>query len=240
MIGVLWAYEGWQFVTYSAGEVINAETKPSARVGDWHGRLDRHLPDRQPGLSRRAGCGGRGRLGSPRCDRRLDGRRPGGGEAGRDHDPDLDLQRGERDRCSPRRASTTRWRATGSSFNAWPKCIRAFRRRPSPIIAGAVWSAILALTGTFEQLLTYVVFIGWIFYALAAASVFVYRRRQPDAARPYRVPGYPLTPCAVHRGGRRPRGEHHRHAARARRRRTRHRPARRAGLPGLASEKREP
>jgi APA family basic amino acid/polyamine antiporter len=62
------------------------------------------------------------------------------------------------------------------------------------VIAGAVWSAILAVTGTFEQLLTYVVFIGWIFYALAAASIFVYRRRMPDAVRPYRVPGYPVTP----------------------------------------------
>ena len=51
-----------------------------------------------------------------------------------------------------------------------------------------------AATGTFEQLLTYVVFAGWIFYALGALAIFVYRRRQPDAVRPYRVPGYPLTP----------------------------------------------
>ncbi|MBA3385760.1 MAG: amino acid permease, partial [Chthoniobacterales bacterium] len=62
------------------------------------------------------------------------------------------------------------------------------------VIAGAVWSAILAVTGTFEQLLTYVIFIGWIFYALAAASIFVYRRRMPEVARSYRVPGYPWTP----------------------------------------------
>ena len=62
------------------------------------------------------------------------------------------------------------------------------------VAAGAAWSIILAATGTFEQLLTYVVFAGWIFYALAAAAVFVYRRREPDAARPYRVPGYPVTP----------------------------------------------
>jgi APA family basic amino acid/polyamine antiporter len=62
------------------------------------------------------------------------------------------------------------------------------------VIAGAIWSAILAVSGTFEQLLTYVVFVGWIFYALAAASIFVYRRRMPDAVRPYRVPGYPVTP----------------------------------------------
>jgi APA family basic amino acid/polyamine antiporter len=62
------------------------------------------------------------------------------------------------------------------------------------IAAGGIWSAVLAASGTFDQLLTYVVFIGWIFYALAAASIFVYRKRLPDAARPYRVPMYPLTP----------------------------------------------
>lgn len=62
------------------------------------------------------------------------------------------------------------------------------------VIACSLWSAILAVTGTFEQLLTYVVFVGWIFYAIAAASVFVYRRREPQAQRPYKVPGYPLTP----------------------------------------------
>ncbi|MGH7751586.1 MAG: APC family permease [Gemmatimonadales bacterium] len=62
------------------------------------------------------------------------------------------------------------------------------------VMASAVWSAVLALSGTFEQLLTYVVFIGWIFYALAAAAVFVYRARRPDAPRPFRTPGYPATP----------------------------------------------
>jgi APA family basic amino acid/polyamine antiporter len=53
---------------------------------------------------------------------------------------------------------------------------------------------LLAAIGSFEQLLTFVVFIGWIFYALAASSLFVYRRREPNAACTYRVPGYPLTP----------------------------------------------
>jgi basic amino acid/polyamine antiporter, APA family len=62
------------------------------------------------------------------------------------------------------------------------------------IAAAGVWSILLAASGTFEQLLTYVVFIGWIFYALAAASIFVYRKREPNAERPYKVPLYPLTP----------------------------------------------
>jgi APA family basic amino acid/polyamine antiporter len=62
------------------------------------------------------------------------------------------------------------------------------------ILATAFWASILAVTGTFEQLLTYVVFVGWSFYALAAASIFVYRKRESTASVRYRVPGYPWTP----------------------------------------------
>jgi len=62
------------------------------------------------------------------------------------------------------------------------------------IAASAAWAALLAVTGSFEQLFTYVVFASWLFAALAAASVFVLRRRRPDAPRPFRVPGYPVTP----------------------------------------------
>lgn len=62
------------------------------------------------------------------------------------------------------------------------------------IVATCAWAMLLAVSGTFEQLLTYVVFTGWIFYALGAATIFVFRQRNPDAPRPFRVPGYPLTP----------------------------------------------
>ena len=62
------------------------------------------------------------------------------------------------------------------------------------IIAGAGWAIILALSGTFDQLYTYTIFTGWIFYGLSAASIFVYRKKWPDRPRPYRVPGYPWTP----------------------------------------------
>ena len=62
------------------------------------------------------------------------------------------------------------------------------------IVASCAWSAVLAATGTFEQLLTYVVFVGWIFYALGAAAVIALRIKQPAAPRPFKVPGYPVTP----------------------------------------------
>jgi basic amino acid/polyamine antiporter, APA family len=63
------------------------------------------------------------------------------------------------------------------------------------VAATALWSCLLAVTGTFEQLLTYVVFVGWAFYALAAATIFVYRRRGTNRSGTYRVPGYPWTPA---------------------------------------------
>jgi APA family basic amino acid/polyamine antiporter len=63
------------------------------------------------------------------------------------------------------------------------------------ILLQSAWAAVLILFwGTFENLISYVVFTDWIFFGLAAASVFIFRRRLPDAARPYRTTGYPLTP----------------------------------------------
>jgi APA family basic amino acid/polyamine antiporter len=58
-----------------------------------------------------------------------------------------------------------------------------------------LWSAFLVLViGGFSQLFTYVIFGGWIFYALAVLSVIALRRREPEMTRPYRVPGYPVVP----------------------------------------------
>ena len=64
------------------------------------------------------------------------------------------------------------------------------------ILLGA-WSLVLLLgtRGRIGDLLSGVVFADWIFFGLGAASVFVLRRKRPDAARPYRVPGYPLVPA---------------------------------------------
>ncbi|HTX17619.1 MAG TPA: amino acid permease [Bacteroidota bacterium] len=59
-----------------------------------------------------------------------------------------------------------------------------------------VWASILTLTGTYDQIFTYVIFAGWIFYALGASAVFVLRRKMADTPRPYVVPGYPYIPIA--------------------------------------------
>ncbi len=62
------------------------------------------------------------------------------------------------------------------------------------ILVVGVWAAILSLSGTFEQLATYVIFGQWIFFGLTAGAVIVLRAKRPDLARPYRTPGYPITP----------------------------------------------
>ncbi len=59
------------------------------------------------------------------------------------------------------------------------------------IITLGVWGAILTLSGTYDQITSYVVFGSWGFYALTALSVIVLRRRMPDAPRPYKAWGYP-------------------------------------------------
>ncbi len=70
-----------------------------------------------------------------------------------------------------------------------------YRTPAFAIIFQSVWVIVLILFwGTFENLISYVVFTDGIFFALAAATLFIFRARQPDAPRPYRTLGYPLTP----------------------------------------------
>ncbi|HEX9751304.1 MAG TPA: amino acid permease [candidate division Zixibacteria bacterium] len=59
----------------------------------------------------------------------------------------------------------------------------------------AVTSAAYCLFGTFEQIIRYFVFVAMIWFVLVVLSVFLLRRRRPDAERPYRVPFYPITPA---------------------------------------------
>jgi basic amino acid/polyamine antiporter, APA family len=69
-----------------------------------------------------------------------------------------------------------------------------YRTPAISLVVQCVWASILTLTGTYDQLFTYVVFAAWIFYALGAAGIFILRRKYPNPNRPYRVPGYPVVP----------------------------------------------
>ena len=68
-------------------------------------------------------------------------------------------------------------------------------KTPNPsLVAQGVWSSILVLISSYEQLFTYAILTSWIFYAMACAGVFVLRKRNPNTPRPYRTWGYPYTP----------------------------------------------
>jgi APA family basic amino acid/polyamine antiporter len=62
------------------------------------------------------------------------------------------------------------------------------------IIGLTVWSSILALSGTYEDLFTYVVFVSVLFSLLGGVALFRLRAARPAAERPYRVIGYPVVP----------------------------------------------
>jgi APA family basic amino acid/polyamine antiporter len=69
-----------------------------------------------------------------------------------------------------------------------------FRTPAAAILTLGIWSAILACAGKFAELIGGVIFIGWIFYGLGAAAIFPLRRASKGRTLPYRVPGYPWTP----------------------------------------------
>jgi APA family basic amino acid/polyamine antiporter len=64
---------------------------------------------------------------------------------------------------------------------------------PALLAQGAV-AALLAASGSYNQLLNYFIFASFVFYGMGAAGVIVLRRREPDMPRPYRCWGYPVLP----------------------------------------------
>ena len=70
------------------------------------------------------------------------------------------------------------------------------RRVPAAgLIVQSIWTALLCLTGSYGQLLNYVIFAALVFYALTTIGLFILRAKRPDAERPYRALGYPVLPA---------------------------------------------
>jgi basic amino acid/polyamine antiporter, APA family len=193
MIGVLWAYEGWQYVTFSAGEAIDPQRIfPRAIVIGTASLIGIYL---LANLGYLAALGVEGVASSDRVAAEAVGAIVGPGSA----------------KLIAAAILVSIFSATNGLTISAPRVYYAMARdglffrtlgevhprfgTPAvSIVAGTAWAMVLAVSGTFEQLLTYVVFVGWIFYGLGAACVFVLRRTRPDADRPFRVPGYPWTP----------------------------------------------
>jgi APA family basic amino acid/polyamine antiporter len=63
------------------------------------------------------------------------------------------------------------------------------------LVVQSIWTAILCLTGTYGQLLNYVIFAALLFYAFTTLGLFMLRKQKPDTPRPYRAVGYPVLPA---------------------------------------------
>lgn len=82
----------------------------------------------------------------------------------------------------------------GLFFKAFGRLSPHSRVPLTSIVLVSIWAALLAASGTFDQLTNMAVLSYAIFWAPVVASVLVLRRKMPDAIRPYRVPGYPFVP----------------------------------------------
>src|SRR6266699_4132697 len=70
-----------------------------------------------------------------------------------------------------------------------------YRTPALALIVQAIWTCVLCLSGTYGQLLNFVIFAAVLFYAVTAVGLFRLRQRRPDIPRPVKAPGYPVLPA---------------------------------------------
>ena len=194
LVATLWAYEGWQYVTFSAGEARNPQrTFPLGIAIGTAGVVVLYL------LANVAYSRALGPL----------------GVAGSNHVA--------ADAMGAAYGPVARWAtvavvevamcsALNSIILTAPRVFFAMARdglffkrladvhprfgTPAfAIVASSVWAMVLTASGTYERLFTYVIGTGWAFYGASALTIFWYRRHRSNVVRPFRVPGYPLTPA---------------------------------------------
>lgn len=83
----------------------------------------------------------------------------------------------------------------GLFFKSTGKLHRKYFTPRNALIVQAIWTCILCVSGTYNDLLNYVIFAVLVFYILTISGLFVLRRKQPQAERPYRAIGYPVLPA---------------------------------------------
>ncbi len=83
----------------------------------------------------------------------------------------------------------------GVFFESLARVSRSTRVPVISLIVQGIWAGVLTLSGSFDQLTDMAIFAFWLFYGLVAAAVFVFRWREPNAERPYKTWGYPVVPA---------------------------------------------
>ena len=197
MIAVLWAYEGWQFGTYSAGEVVEPQ-----KVFPWAFLLGSLI---LIGLYVFAVMGYLVALGPARA-----------AESEAIAATAVDAVLGPwAGKVVALTILISVFSATNSVVLTAPRVFYAmakdnlffkslaqvhprFHTPAAAIVVLCAWSAVLTFAGKFSELIDGVVFVGWIFYGLSGAAIFPLRAKLRRSGRdkdlPYQVPGYPWTP----------------------------------------------
>ncbi len=80
-------------------------------------------------------------------------------------------------------------------FKSVAKVHPTYRTPVASLVVQAIWTSILCLSGTYGQLLDYIIFAVLVFYILTIVALFVLRRTRPNAERPYKAIGYPVLPA---------------------------------------------
>ena len=83
----------------------------------------------------------------------------------------------------------------GLFFRSVAKINPTYKTPAVSLMAQMVWTCVLCISGSYNQLLNYVIFAVLVFYVLTIAGLFVLRRTHPNAERPYRAIGYPILPA---------------------------------------------
>jgi APA family basic amino acid/polyamine antiporter len=197
MIAVLWAYEGWQFGTYSAGEVIDPQKNfPRAFLAGSLILVGLYL---LAVVAYLFALGPLGMAGSDAIAATAVGQVLGSWAS----------------KFVALTILISTFSAANSVLLTAPRVFYAmandnlffkklaevhprFHTPAAAVIGLGVWSCVLVSAGelgSFKKLIEGVIFIGWIFYGLGAAAIFPIRRVSKGLPIPYRVPGYPWTPA---------------------------------------------
>jgi len=195
MIGVLWAYEGWQYVTFSAGETIDPQrTFARGIVVGTTALIVLYVLANVGYLSALgpAGVTSSDRVASDAATVVI------GSWAGKVLSAVIlvSIFSAANGMALTLPRLFFAMARDGVFFARLAQVHPRFGTPAAAIVSTALWSSVLVLSGTFEQLFTYVVFMSWLWFALAALAIFAYRIREPNAPRPFRTPGYPVTPIA--------------------------------------------
>jgi APA family basic amino acid/polyamine antiporter len=193
MIAVLWAYEGWQFGTYSAGEVLDPQKSfPRAfllgsliLVGLYLIANVAYLVALGPAAATASDA-----IAATAATAVL------GPWAGKIIALTILISTFSSTNSVILTAPRVFYAMANDNlfFKSLAEVHPRFRTPAAAVIALGVWSAVLACAGKFAELIGGVIFIGWIFYGLGAAAIFPLRRASQGRPIPYRVPGYPFTP----------------------------------------------